>query len=109
VDADAGAAMDPKEAAAAAEGNIVGTPTHGGYYMRYNIFGNLFEVSAKYVTPIRPIGRGAYGIVWFVSSLDAYICSVDFFVLTFILRYSSVQTGLAGPPFLSHASHLAVF
>jgi hypothetical protein len=26
----------------------------------------LFEVSSKYVPPIRPIGRGAYGIVWWV-------------------------------------------
>lgn len=51
-------------AAAAAEGNIQGVPTHGGQYTQYNIFGNLFEVSVKYVPPIRPIGRGAYGIVW---------------------------------------------
>ncbi|BBN01631.1 mitogen-activated protein kinase 1/3 [Marchantia polymorpha subsp. ruderalis] len=55
--------MDSAAAAAAAEGNIAGVPTHGGQYTLYNIFGNLFEVSAKYVPPIRPIGRGAYGIV----------------------------------------------
>lgn len=56
---------DPMDlASAAAEGNIAGVPTHGGHYTQYNIFGNLFEVSAKYVPPIRPIGRGAYGIVW---------------------------------------------
>ncbi|KAJ9706010.1 hypothetical protein PVL29_001534 [Vitis rotundifolia] len=44
-------------------GNIKGVPTHGGRYVRYNVYGNFFEVSAKYVPPIRPVGRGAYGIV----------------------------------------------
>nr|GMD07553.1 mitogen-activated protein kinase homolog MMK2-like [Ipomoea batatas]GMD10509.1 mitogen-activated protein kinase homolog MMK2-like [Ipomoea batatas] len=43
--------------------NIRGVPTHGGRYVRYNLYGNLFEVSSKYVPPIRPIGRGAYGLV----------------------------------------------
>ncbi|WRX17549.1 Protein kinase domain - like 10 [Theobroma cacao] len=43
--------------------NIKGVPTHGGKYVQYNVYGNLFEVSSKYVPPIRPIGRGAYGIV----------------------------------------------
>ena len=38
--------------------------THGGRYVQYNVYGNFFEVSSKYVPPIRPIGRGAYGIVW---------------------------------------------
>jgi hypothetical protein len=42
---------------------ISGVSTHDGQYTQYNIFGNSFEVSAKYVPPIRPIGRGAYGIV----------------------------------------------
>ncbi|GMY30399.1 mitogen-activated protein kinase homolog MMK2-like [Fagus crenata] len=37
--------------------------THGGRYVQYNVYGNFFEVSSKYVPPIRPIGRGAYGIV----------------------------------------------
>ncbi|KAD5317031.1 hypothetical protein E3N88_16977 [Mikania micrantha] len=27
-------------------------------------YGSLFEVSGKYVPPIRPVGTGAYGIVW---------------------------------------------
>ncbi|KAJ1429563.1 Serine/threonine-protein kinase, active site [Sesbania bispinosa] len=45
------------------ENNIKGVPTHGGRYVQYNIYGNLFEVSNKYVPPIRPVGRGAYGIV----------------------------------------------
>eukprot|EP00268_Persea_americana_P053842 TRINITY_DN6126_c0_g1_i4.p1 TRINITY_DN6126_c0_g1~~TRINITY_DN6126_c0_g1_i4.p1 ORF type:complete len:370 (+),score=63.64 TRINITY_DN6126_c0_g1_i4:384-1493(+) len=42
---------------------VKGVPTHGGRYTQYNVLGNLFEVSAKYVPPIQPIGRGAYGIV----------------------------------------------
>lgn len=39
-------------------------PTHGGRYVQYNVYGQLFEVTRKYVPPIRPIGRGACGIVW---------------------------------------------
>lgn len=46
------------------ESKIKGVLTHGGRYVQYNVYGNLFEVSSKYVPPIRPIGRGAYGIVW---------------------------------------------
>lgn len=38
--------------------------THGGQYIQYNIFGNMFEITTKYRPPIMPIGRGAYGIVW---------------------------------------------
>ncbi|KAB1206368.1 hypothetical protein CJ030_MR7G018898 [Morella rubra] len=45
------------------EHNIRGIPTHGGRYVQYNVYGNLFEVSRKYIPPIRPVGRGAYGIV----------------------------------------------
>ncbi|OVA18180.1 Protein kinase domain [Macleaya cordata] len=37
--------------------------THGGRFVQYNIFGNLFEITVKYRPPIMPIGRGAYGIV----------------------------------------------
>ncbi|XP_045793979.1 mitogen-activated protein kinase homolog MMK2-like [Trifolium pratense] len=43
--------------------NIKGVLTHGGRYVQYNIYGNIFQVSSKYVPPIRPVGRGAYGIV----------------------------------------------
>ncbi|MBA0736978.1 hypothetical protein Gogos_010462 [Gossypium gossypioides] len=43
--------------------SIKGIPTHGGRYVQYNVYGNLFEVPSKYVPPLRPIGRGAYGIV----------------------------------------------
>ncbi|KAL2461533.1 Mitogen-activated protein kinase 4 [Abeliophyllum distichum] len=42
--------------------NFQGVPTHGGRYVKYSLYGNLFEVSRKYV-PIRPVGRGAYGLV----------------------------------------------
>nr|ABF82263.1 MAP kinase [Cicer arietinum] len=42
---------------------FVAVPTHGGQFVQYNVFGNLFEVTAKYRPPIMPIGRGAYGIV----------------------------------------------
>ncbi|KAK4418556.1 Mitogen-activated protein kinaseMMK2 [Sesamum alatum] len=42
--------------------NIKGVLTHGGRYVQYNVYGNLFEISRKYV-PLRPVGRGAYGIV----------------------------------------------
>lgn len=45
------------------QSNFRGVPTHGGRYVQYNVYGNLFEVSKKYV-PLRPVGRGAYGIVW---------------------------------------------
>ncbi|KAG2295897.1 hypothetical protein Bca52824_042566 [Brassica carinata] len=38
-------------------------PTHGGRYIQYNVYGQLFEVSRKYVPPICPIGRGACGII----------------------------------------------
>lgn len=46
-----------------ATSSVKGVLTHGGKYAQYNVYGNLFEVSSKYVPPIRPIGRGAYGIV----------------------------------------------
>lgn len=48
------------------EAQIKGTHTHGGRYVQYNVYGNLLEVSAKYVPPIRPVGRGACGIIWCV-------------------------------------------
>ncbi|KAL2902672.1 Mitogen-activated protein kinase 2 [Bienertia sinuspersici] len=45
------------------EAKIKGVMTHGGRYVQYNVHGSLFEVSSKYVPPIRPIGRGASGLV----------------------------------------------
>ncbi|KAF7844568.1 mitogen-activated protein kinase-like protein MMK2-like [Senna tora] len=53
--------MSVESASASADHNIRGVPTHGGRYVQYNVFGNLFEVSRKYIPPIRPVGRGAYG------------------------------------------------
>ncbi|KAF3648079.1 Mitogen-activated protein kinase 4 [Capsicum annuum] len=44
------------------QSNFKGVPTHGGRYVQYNVYGNLFEVTKKYI-PLRPVGRGAYGIV----------------------------------------------
>ncbi|KAJ6388613.1 hypothetical protein OIU77_027051 [Salix suchowensis] len=51
---------------------IKGVSTHGGRYVQYNVYGNLFEVSSKYVPPIRPIGRGAYGIVCAAVNSDTH-------------------------------------
>ena len=36
----------------------------------FMVCGNLFEVQAKY-TPIKPIGKGAYGVVWCVCDSPA--------------------------------------
>lgn len=44
--------------------------THGGRYLQYNIFNNLFEITSKYQPPILPIGRGAYGIVCSVMNSE---------------------------------------
>ncbi|CAL9123412.1 unnamed protein product, partial [Musa textilis] len=44
--------------------------THGGRYLQYDIFGNLFEITSKYRPPIMPIGRGAYGIVCSVMNSE---------------------------------------
>jgi len=44
--------------------DIPGTLSHDGRYIQYNLFGHIFELPAKYKPPIRPIGRGACGIVW---------------------------------------------
>ena len=52
---------------------IPATLSHGGRFIQYNIFGNVFEVTAKYKPPIMPIGKGAYGIVWFVSLFHFFI------------------------------------
>lgn len=44
-------------------GDFPSVRTHGDQYIQYNVFGNLFEITSKYRSPIMPIGRGAYGIV----------------------------------------------
>lgn len=43
---------------------VKGVPIHGGKFIQYNVLGNLFEVPSKYIPPIAPVGRGAYGLVW---------------------------------------------
>lgn len=50
--------------------NIPATLSHGSRFIQYNIFGNIFEVTAKYKPPIMPIGKGAYGIVWYFPYLS---------------------------------------
>ncbi|KAK9081005.1 hypothetical protein Syun_030685 [Stephania yunnanensis] len=45
--------------------------THGGRFVQHNIFGNMFEITPKYVPPIMPIGRGAYGIVCSVLNSES--------------------------------------
>ncbi|THF97894.1 hypothetical protein TEA_021904 [Camellia sinensis var. sinensis] len=53
----------PQPPPAAGIEHIPATLSHGGRFIQYNIFGNIFEVTAKYKPPIMPIGKGAYGIV----------------------------------------------
>ncbi|KAL4204954.1 hypothetical protein AMTRI_Chr01g112280 [Amborella trichopoda] len=43
--------------------DVPSVTTHGGRFVQYDIFGNVFEVTAHYQLPIMPIGKGAYGIV----------------------------------------------
>jgi hypothetical protein len=79
---------------------ITGVSTHDGQYTQYNIFGNSFEVSAKYVPPIRPIGRGAYGIVWcvfilFPSALRYLLLLLFSVVLLLLLLFCSFVFSLA--------------
>jgi mitogen-activated protein kinase 1/3 len=44
-----------------------GTLIHDGKYIQYNVLGNIFEVTSNYIPPLQPVGRGAYGIVWYTS------------------------------------------
>ncbi|KAH6825030.1 MAP kinase 4 [Perilla frutescens var. hirtella] len=55
--------MAAESSSGSSNSNITGVLTHGGKYVRYNLYGNLFEVSSKYIPPLRPLGRGAYGLV----------------------------------------------
>ncbi|MFQ6653190.1 hypothetical protein Gotur_024718 [Gossypium turneri] len=59
--------MSIESRSGSADHGIKGVATHGGGYIKYNVYGSLFEVSRKYVPPIRPVGRGANGIVCGVS------------------------------------------
>lgn len=62
------------------KGKGKGIPIHGGKYVRYNILGSHFQVYSKYAPPLQPVGRGAYGIVWFAHSLNPQLPS--FFILS---------------------------
>lgn len=59
-----------------------GIPAYGGRFVRYNILGNLFEIPSKYVPPINPVGRGAYGIVWYV-----FFCFISHPLSLSLVRY----------------------
>ncbi|KAI3886152.1 hypothetical protein MKW92_051758 [Papaver armeniacum] len=52
--------------------NIKGVLSHGGRYVQYNVHGNLFEIPNKYIGPIKPVGRGAYGIVCSAVNSDTH-------------------------------------
>lgn len=58
---------------------LKGVPVYNGDYIQYNILGNLFEVSSKYVPPIQPVGRGAYGIVWYDHSIRNFLSFFFFY------------------------------
>lgn len=60
---------------------ISGELSEGGEYVRYNLYGIMLEVTSKYVPPLRPIGRGAYGLVWLVQLLP-FSLSCKFFILS---------------------------
>ncbi|KAK3020212.1 hypothetical protein RJ639_046844 [Escallonia herrerae] len=64
--------MATETGSASTDASVKGVLTHNGRYVKYNLFGNLFEVSNKYVPPIRPIGRGAYGIVCAAVNSDTH-------------------------------------
>ncbi|CAI0545301.1 unnamed protein product, partial [Linum tenue] len=37
--------------------------TRFSQHVEYNLLGNIFHVSSKYVPPVHPVGRGSYGVV----------------------------------------------
>jgi hypothetical protein len=47
---------------------VRGTEVRPGVW-RYSIRGHVFDVPKRY-TPIKWLGQGSYGIVWFVSLLS---------------------------------------
>lgn len=73
-----------KNAADGQLGEFPAIPTHGGLFIQHNIFGNLFEITAKYRPPIMPIGRGAYGIVWYSLSWFSYFPRFAFVLINLI-------------------------
>ncbi|XP_051153004.1 mitogen-activated protein kinase homolog NTF6-like [Andrographis paniculata] len=49
---------------------LEGSPVHGGKFVQYNVLGSLFEIPSKYIPPIAPLGRGAYGLVCSATDAD---------------------------------------
>ncbi|CAA7021576.1 unnamed protein product [Microthlaspi erraticum] len=47
-----------------------GEVTTDGKFERYNVLGQIFEVTAKYKPPTDPIGRGGYGFVCSVTNSE---------------------------------------
>jgi hypothetical protein len=70
------AGKDAEEEEEVLDGVIMkGLSTQGGRFVVYDVYGEQFEVTAKYRPPIEPLGRGAYAIVWYVClrlSLSLY-------------------------------------
>lgn len=55
-----------------------GNPSDKGKYVKYNVLGNLFQVSSTYVPPVKLVGSGAYGIVWYnLSRLSVSLPDID--------------------------------
>ena len=46
------------------ENGIGGVVSQCGKFAIYNIYGNEFVLTRRYQPPVRPINKGAYGIVW---------------------------------------------
>lgn len=51
--------------------NITATLSHDGRFIQYNIGGNIFEVTAKYKLPIKFLGRGTSGFVWYIIHFNS--------------------------------------
>ena len=84
--------MMPMSATATTTENISATLSHGGRFIQYTIFGNIFEVTAKYKPPILPIGKGACGIVW-----SLFLSLLDFFNFVFFVFLNRRIFGSARP------------
>ncbi|RWW23538.1 hypothetical protein GW17_00012218 [Ensete ventricosum] len=74
--ADAGG-QPPQPVPSQGQESIQATLSHGGRFIQYNIFGNIFEVTSKYKPPIMPIGKGAYGIVAIKKIANAFDNKID--------------------------------
>ncbi|XP_047311124.1 mitogen-activated protein kinase 3 [Impatiens glandulifera] len=79
--------------------------THGGKFINYNIFGNNFEVTAKYRPPIMPIGRGAYGIVCSVLNTELNEMVAVKKIANAFDNYMDAKRTLREIKLLSHLDH----